>query len=189
VVGDVKTAEQWLPLREDIDLIEGAPDRHGAPSWTLHDPTSGKFYKIGWLEFEILMRWHAANPSIILQDIEAKTLLRPLMSDIQNLYQFLATHFLLRSQSAHSTKMMVQMFQSKRNVSRVEYLLKNYLFFRIPLWRPDKFLDKIKSLGDILFTSTMGWVMFPLLCVALFLVFRAFSSFISGFQGFQTPSG
>ena len=49
------------PLREDLALIEAAPQRDGSPAWMIHDPVSNRFYRIGWLEFEVLTRWQSAS--------------------------------------------------------------------------------------------------------------------------------
>ena len=51
-----------LPLRQEIGLYPGPPALDGSPSWTLHDPSAHRFYRIGWPEFEILSRWDGATP-------------------------------------------------------------------------------------------------------------------------------
>lgn len=186
---DRENPSQWAFLREDLELINGAPDRHGAPSWTLHDPVAGKFYKIGWLEFEILSRWHVAHPQLMVQDITQKTLLRPTLQDIQTLYQFLIQHNLLGGGNIHQTKMLLQNYNAKRQISYFQQGLKNYLFFRIPLCYPDRFFDDLKPFGNVLLSKAMTKLMMGLLMIALFLIFRDFSEFLSGFQVFQTPQG
>jgi putative peptide zinc metalloprotease protein len=45
-----------LPLRDELTLHEGPRTLDGAPTWTLHDPVTNRFFRIGWLEFEILSR-------------------------------------------------------------------------------------------------------------------------------------
>ncbi|MCP5688523.1 hypothetical protein NL372_30215, partial [Klebsiella pneumoniae] len=45
------------PLREDLRLCEAADSREGEPAWMIHDTVLNRFYRIGWLEFECLLRW------------------------------------------------------------------------------------------------------------------------------------
>ena len=40
-----------MPLRDELTLHEGPRTRDGAPTWTLHDPVTNRFFRIGWLEF------------------------------------------------------------------------------------------------------------------------------------------
>ena len=60
------------PLREDLRLHEAAAGKDGAPAWSIQDPVTNRFFRIGWLEFECLLRW-PGNPEKIAQDIAATT--------------------------------------------------------------------------------------------------------------------
>ena len=186
---DEEKAGEWIGLRNDIILLEGAPNRHGAPSWTIQDPAAGKFYKLGWLEFEVIARWNMANPHAMIQDIMAKTFLKPTLVDIQNIYQFLNTNFLLGGGGAAKSNMLLQAYNAKKSTPVLQQGLKSYLFFRIPLWRPDKFLNFLAPLGKKIFSKKVFLLMSALLVLSLFLVFRDFGEFTKGFQVFQTPSG
>lgn len=186
---DEEKAGEWIGLRNDIILLEGAPNRHGAPSWTIQDPAAGKFYKLGWLEFEVIARWNMANPHAMIQDIMAKTFLKPTLVDIQNIYQFLNTNFLLGGGGAAKSNMLLQAYNAKKSTPVLQQGLKSYLFFRIPLWRPDKFLNFLVPLGKKIFSKKVFLLMSALLVLSLFLVFRDFGEFTKGFRVFQTPSG
>ena len=65
------------PLREDLRLHEIAAGRDGAPAWSIQDPVTNRFYRIGWLEFECLLRW-PGDPAAIADDIARTT---PLAAD------------------------------------------------------------------------------------------------------------
>ena len=50
--------ERFLPfLRDDLHLLPGPPAESGAPSWSIHDQVRNTFFRLGWLEFELLVRW------------------------------------------------------------------------------------------------------------------------------------
>ena len=65
------------PLREDLRLHEAAAGKDGAPAWSIQDPVTNRFFRIGWLEFECLLRW-PGDPEQIARDIAATT---PLAAD------------------------------------------------------------------------------------------------------------
>ena len=60
------------PLREDLRAARGSCGKDGAPAWSIQDPVTNRFFRIGWLEFECLLRW-PGNPEKIAQDIAATT--------------------------------------------------------------------------------------------------------------------
>lgn len=65
------------PLRQDLRLYDSGPARDGSPCWAIQDPVVNRFYRIGWLEYECLLRW-PGDPERIAADIEANT---PLVVD------------------------------------------------------------------------------------------------------------
>jgi len=184
-----KQEPQWDNLREDLKLLPAPAHNSGAPCWTLHDSKAGKFFKIGWLEFEILKRWHFANPNAILQDIALHTTLKPTLDDVIALYQFLKSSFLLNTHGNDDTKAMMALHDAKTKGNTLTRLLKNYLFFRIPLVKPDDFLDKL--MPYVRFLMHKSFLVF-VLCAAVmgaFLVFRDFGDFLSGFSSLNSPAG
>ena len=92
-------AASLLPLREDLQLHEAAPDRDGAPTWSIQDPVTNRFFQIGWLEYECLLRWSSVpgcSAAAIAEDIARHT---PLEADEEQVMQFahcLDRHQLLR---------------------------------------------------------------------------------------------
>lgn len=56
VVGGGGFARPWPALREELRLYPGPAGRSGEPSWTLHDPPAQRFFRLGWLEVEVLNR-------------------------------------------------------------------------------------------------------------------------------------
>ena len=53
------------PLRDDLRLHRAAASGDGSPAWVIQDPVSNVFYRIGWLEFDLLVRWELASPAAI----------------------------------------------------------------------------------------------------------------------------
>ncbi|MET0540184.1 MAG: HlyD family efflux transporter periplasmic adaptor subunit [Variovorax sp.] len=142
----------WPALREELQIHGTGANRDGSPAWHLCDPVRNLFYRIGWLEFEILQRWQLAAPERIAQEIEAATTLAPEPEDVTQFLQFLAQNQLLRSARRKSATPLWR------------WLLNNYLFIRIPLVRPAHWLAKAMPWVGWLFS---GWFLGATVLAAL----------------------
>lgn len=79
------------PLREDLTLHTGATQKDGAPSWVIEDPMRGRFFRIGWLEFEVLNRWHLGDARQVAEAVKQATLLSPSVEEVLAIKQFFCT--------------------------------------------------------------------------------------------------
>ena len=75
-------AKGLLPLREEIAIFPGPAALDGSPSWTLHDPSSNRFYRLGWREFELLSRWDSGSAAALTARVEAETTLQVEQEDV-----------------------------------------------------------------------------------------------------------
>ena len=156
-----RTAGGLLPLREEIAIYPGPAAIDGSPSWTLHDPSSNRFYRLGWREFELLSRWDSGTIAALTSRVEAETTLRVEAEDVDDLVRFLFAFDLLRATSPEATANLIKKAERQRG-SWGRWLLHNYLFVRIPLLRPDRFL-----------TATypyLRWVFSPLVAALIVAV-------------------
>ena len=127
------------PLREDLRLLPGPTNHDGAPTWTLHDPARNRFFRIGWLQFEILSRWGLGQADTVAQSIGEETTIRAQEADVTSLIQFVGRAGLLAPAGAAGSLRLVEEARRAR-LSTAMWLLKNYLFLRIRLLNPDRFL-------------------------------------------------
>jgi hypothetical protein len=123
-----------LPLREELRLLPAAANGDGSPAWMIHDPVCNRFFRIGWLDFEMLARWDLGSPAAVVESIQSETTLLPNTGDLQALTAFLERHSLLRI----ATQAGVRASPSGPHASNtpLTWLLHHYLFFRLPLARP-----------------------------------------------------
>ncbi len=145
-------------LREDLRLDSASANRDGSPSWMIHDPARNRFFRIGWLEFELLARWDAGNVDALVSRVRAETPLEPDADDVAVLIRFLELHQLLHAKNARDTARLAAQRHMLRP-SMWRYVLHNYLFFRIPLVRPQRFLE-----------ATLPYVSFLLRPLSLVLI-------------------
>jgi putative peptide zinc metalloprotease protein len=132
------------PLRQELQLHPGPAGSAGAPSWTLHDPASNRFFRISWPIFEMIARWHLGDARRIAETVAAETTLHPSEEDVMRVAGFLASNELLRPLGPRDTARMAGQAAARRQ-SWWQWLLHHYLFIRIPLVRPDRFLASTLS--------------------------------------------
>lgn len=147
------------PLRDDLQLVDAGIGRSGEPVWSIEDPVTNRFYRIGWLEFECLLRW-GQTPERICAQVSTQTALDPSAEQVLELLDFLGRHQLLRPDRARIDEMAAKANQGSPWAS-VTWWLHHYLFFRLPLVHPQRGLQRLARVTPWLFTRT---------CVALVLV-------------------
>ncbi|RKR37642.1 HlyD family efflux transporter periplasmic adaptor subunit [Paraburkholderia sp. BL17N1] len=145
-------------LREDLRLGEASPGRNGEPAWVIQDIVANRFYRIGWLEFECLLRWDKP-PAQICSEIAAQTALRPVIEQVVAFRAFLERHGLLKA--TPETLARLQVSYRAQSWLTWRWWLHHYLFFRIPLVRPQRFLAVL--------VKGLDWLFTPLAPVALAL--------------------
>jgi putative peptide zinc metalloprotease protein len=164
-------------VREDLRLYPGAPASDGSPTWRVHDAVRNAFFEIGWLEFEMLARWRdAADADALVRSVAAETPLRPSGEEVKELIGFLAQNQLLAPGSGASTEALKRRMEGSRK-SWHQQLLHGYLFFRVPLLRPDAFLARTVGLIDVFFTRGFVLLVAVLLGLDLYLLSREWYAF------------
>jgi len=169
---------QLPALRPDLQLSVAAPALDGAPQWTLADPLRGRYFKLGVAAMRLLRHWTLGDVRQVLRAANAEPG-QPLgEADVQEMLRFLRGHDLIAAQDAEQRGS----FASKAAFQRQGFwkaLLHQYLFFRIPLWRPDAFLDRtwpwLRRYGP----SLLRYGLPLLLAIGVFLVVRDWQRFIA----------
>lgn len=146
-----------LPLlRQELSIHAGPRLPDGQPSWTLHDPVRNLFFQLDWPSFEMLRRWENHDAQALIDDINGSTTLQLDGGAIERLLDFLREQQLLQPRQGTAAA-MAAMRQRQRG-SWQQWLLHNYLFFRIPLVRPDRWLDWLAPRLGWLFSPAFRWL-------------------------------
>lgn len=175
-------------LREDLRLFAAAPNRDGSPAWTIQDPVTNRFFRIGWLEFEVLSRWTLLDPKRIAQSVAHDTGLAAQTEHVLMLNRFFEANHLLRVADAAGTARLAAERERQRG-SKLSWLLHNYLFFRIPLLRPGQFFERTAPLLAWVYTRAFAWCVIIAALLGLMLAARQWDEFAHTFVDFLTPQG
>jgi putative peptide zinc metalloprotease protein len=180
--------KKWLALREDLGLYPGPRTADGLPTWTIHDPASHRYFRLGWLEFEFLQRWSLGNAELIVEAIEHDTPLNAEITDVEAFSHFLQLHQLTKPQGAETSNLLAR----KRKSSQPNiwtWLLHNYLFLRIPLLRPDNAIKKALPIVSMFFNRRFMVILLVLLLIAIYLVSEQWTQFSHSFAYAFTAEG
>lgn len=139
------------PLREDLALLPGPALADGQPSHTLHDPARNLFFQIDWPSVEVLRRWSLGRAEAIAQAISAETALQMAPEEVDAVAAFLRDNQLLQPPPGAAATLARQ--RQARHGSWWQMLLHHYLFFRVPLLRPDAWLTR--------WAPRLGWLFSP----------------------------
>lgn len=175
-------------LRADLQLSAGAPGLDGSPQWTLADPLRGKYFKLGAPAMRLLRHWALGDPTRVLDAANAEPGAPMGPQAVEELLHFLRVHDLISASDAEQRAGYATKAASQRQGLWTQ-LLHKYLFFRIPLWRPDAFLNRtwpwLKHFGPNLLRFGLPTV----LLLGIFLVMRDWERFLATFPHLLSLGG
>lgn len=188
MAGGTTPAAGLSPLRDELILHAGPANRDGSPSWTLEDPLRGLYFRIGWAEMAMLSHWSMGNAAQIVAEVNQTSALTLDDSDVQYFNRFLQANSLTRVSGDEAMAQFARQVEQSR-VSIWRKLLKNYLFFRIPLWHPDRFLGATLPWVEPFFSRTFLKLTLLVAVLGLFLAGRQWETFKHTFLHFFTLEG
>ena len=163
-------------IRDELILFPGSPNEDGTPAWVIQDPVSNRFYRIGWLDFELLVHWADHDAAALVATVNEQTPLNVTLSDVRRLMAFLADNQLLRlDQPADVARALGRSQQQKR--SFLEWLVHSYLFFRVPLVRPQAWLARQQPWLERLHMPTVAALIGLIALLGIYLVSRQWDVF------------
>ena len=174
-------------LRQELQVNRGAPLVGGAPSWTIFDPINHAFFEIGQREFEILSLWHLGELNKLVAVL--KTRRQELREgEFEEFCAFLFKNSLAERYPGNIVENFVEQADARQQTAW-QWLLKNYLFTRIPLVYPDKFLRKTLSNVSFIWSTTAVVIWTILTVIGFFFIARNWDQFIATFPDFFNVQG
>ncbi|MDH4557003.1 HlyD family efflux transporter periplasmic adaptor subunit [Pseudomonas sp. BN417] len=167
-------------LRPDLQLSPAAPGLDGAPQWTLADPLRGRYFKLGAAAVRLLRHWALSDPQQVLSAANAEPGLPLGVAELEELLRFLRGHDLIAALDGEQRASYGAKAASQRQ-SPAKRALHQYLFFRIPLWRPDAFLNRTWPVLQRNGRWLLHWGLPLVFALGLFLVARDWERFLATF--------
>ncbi len=164
------------PLREDLALHPGPTLKNGSPSWMIEDPLRGRFFRIGWLEFELLSRWACADAAVLVAQVSDQTLLSPTIDEVLAVKQFLLAHELIGDPARRAA-----IAERRGQPGLATRALHHYLMFRVPLLNPDRFLVAALPAARLLLSPVTFWLSVLAGAIGIGFATTQWASFVSTF--------
>lgn len=180
--------KKYLPLfRKDLQIYRGPDDSDGAPTYNLLDPIRGQYYKISWKESLIFRSLKAdMTAEDLAQEINKISTLQIQPDDLPPFFMQLAALDLLRISRGSE---YYQKAAERQDQGFWVWLLYHYLYIRIPLINPDKFLAKALPYVKFLGSSRAFFVYTLITILGLYFVSRQWDAFIHTFTYFFNLQG
>ena len=174
-------------LREELRMREAAADAGWAGGYLVHDPVRNSYFRLPLTAVRALGCWKAGTVGGVLECLRRRHGIEAAPEDILELAAFLERAGLLAPEARRWEKLWRQARASRPGALR--WLLHNYLFFRVPLVRPQRFLDAtfpyVRWLG-----SRAGLMVLTLIfLLGAWLTLKQWDEFSTTFMGFVNLRG
>lgn len=173
MAGTFGQAPQLPQLREDLQISSGAPLLSGAPTWVIYDPIRHRFFQIGQRTIEILSHWSAGTSNALRERLLNERAIRVGDDELERLTSFLRQHNLLAQSHAGASASLYGLEKRMHAIGPLR-ALQRMVFFRVPLVRPQRFLEATLPLVRPLLTSGFVLLTAAVLVLALYLVGRQY---------------
>jgi len=176
------------PLREDLSISPGAPLMNGAPSWVIYDPIRHRFFQVGQRTIEMISGWSSGTVARLQFELKTKRALRIGEQEVRAVREFLKSSDLLAESGSGVAKSFDRRAGAQRS-SLINWALHRYIFFRVPLLRPNAFLKATWPLVWPLFSRGFVALTAVVLILALYLASRQLSDVQAHFRGAFSLTG
>lgn len=185
---DTKPLFPTLPLfRKDLKLYRGPDNPDGSPTYNLLDPLKGQYYKIDWKESLIFRHLRPGmNAEELSQRVSSSSSIKMSPDEIEKFFLQASALDLVRI--ARTSEYFTAQ-QERRKTGFWLWLLYHYLYIRVPLLNPDRFLSR--TLSYVLpFASKTAFAIYAMgTLVGLYIVFSKWDQFLHTFTYFFNLQG
>ncbi len=184
------TQDIRLPLiRPDLEFMAGARAADGSPTITVYDPLDRTYDRFSWVETALIGQLlRPATLEQVYQKLKRETTAGLSKEDIIQICQHLEKSGLTTRTLFQDPAQLLEEKKKERS-GRWKWLLHHYLYFRIPLLRPDAFLEKTLPFARV-FVSTPALLFYALCILAgIVLTFMEYERFLHTFSYFFNIRG
>lgn len=175
-------------LRQDLEIFRGNSREDGLPAWLLYDAIRNKYFSLGLTAFKLIKNWKGGED---IKNFEKKinsSGIDASEEEIKSFINFLYQNNLIIQPTGQNIAYLMQQKNSMKK-SWLMYVIHSYLFFKIPLFKPDDWLSKtlkyVKHFASKKFRNLVYFFGF----IGLFLVIQQLETFKSTFLYFFSFQG
>ncbi len=177
------------PLRSDLEVFTGPVRPDGSRTYTIYDPVPRVFHKIGWIEASILnLMQHPRTLPELYHDIKLTTTIDITEKELNEFCADVIQKGLTIATLCRPVKSLMQEVKQKK-VSPLKWIMHHYLYFRIPLIKPDKFLEETVHIFKQLWSPAAFFIYCLFLTGGLYFFIERAETYLHTFTYFFTLKG
>lgn len=161
--------EKLPPLREDLELIPGGVNDAGDETFVVRDVRANQYVKIGADIFKILANWQTGVPLDEFIQILRENNIDISSNELKDCLGKLSKAQLIDTDPQLITKSIIEK-EEKYFKNIFDSFIHNYLFFKIPIFYPDKFVKSALKYSDIFFSKSFIIFSLSLAVVCIFFL-------------------
>ncbi|OGV37246.1 MAG: hypothetical protein A2X48_12755 [Lentisphaerae bacterium GWF2_49_21] len=150
-------------LRADLELFKGGADENGNATWVIFDPVSGNYFRIAEKDYRIISCMSGNQELESFVDKLNQSGIHTDKDEITRTLSFLMQSNLMKPVYKGTETKMIRAREMKKKMFW-HMVLNMYLFFRIPLVAPDRFIVKTLDIVRAVFNR---WTLLVFKLVAI----------------------
>ncbi|MCB1483887.1 MAG: efflux RND transporter periplasmic adaptor subunit [Hyphomicrobiaceae bacterium] len=176
-------------LRQELRIEPGAVAADGGATWTLIDALQHTYIQIDQTAYHLLSRWQAGMSFSELAEVVRSDLGDVVTVDeVAEFVQFLIANHMVVESAAGGWRRFAELLDHSR-LGWFSWLLHNYLYVRLPIFRPEAALKRLLPYVEPIYTRTFAWIVVSSGIAGLYLVSRQWDAFYHTFQYFFSWQG
>ncbi len=172
-------------LRAELQVKPGIRELDGAKTWLIYDPLKHQYFQIDQKTLRIWECWHLGTAGRVVEQLSEYSVS---LDDIESTIRFLWKSSLTVLPPGNDLEFYTKQSEAKKQ-NPVKRALHGYLFMRMPLVRPHRFLEITEPLSRIFFTRAWWFFIAFSAVVGLFLTSRQWDQFLHTFSHFFSFQG
>ena len=175
-------------LREDLEILRGNSREDGSPAWLLYDALRNKYFTLGLTAFKLIKNWSGGDDIKIFERKINKEGIDTNIDEIKKFINFLQLNNLIIQPRGQKDNLLLNQKNSQKK-NWLFFLIHSYLFFKIPLVKPDEWLGKTLKYAKPLGGRKIRNIIYVLGFIGICLITQQFDSFLKTFLYFFSFEG
>ena len=175
-------------LREDLEILRGNSREDGSPAWLLYDALRNKYFTLGLTAFRLIKNWSGGDDIKVFEKKINRDGIEADSEEIKKFINFLQlNNLIIQPRGQFDNILLKQKNAQKKNW--LLFLIHSYLFFKIPLVKPDEWLGRTLKYAKILGSKKIRNLIYILGFIGICLVIQQIESFKNTFLYFFSFKG
>ncbi len=175
-------------LRQDLRLRKGPSTGGGAQTWLIYDPVRHRYFSVTSKVYELLSLWTENGAEGLLKWIAESDNPDEKQQLLKNLIFFMQSNNLTDGPPEGDYRAYAKQVEAGEK-SNFQQALHGYMFFRLPLFRPQRFLEQTQHLVAPFFSNSFVALLCFMGVIGLYFVSRQWDEFVSTFMHFFSLDG